>query len=498
MVKSPLMCRTRRDLLVSHWSPWPLFSIPHLAHSLAQLAMTVATVDCKVVHLDMAHNSFDDQYINCGPAMTATLPALKRSDFQKNPLFAQTWAKATAEWQKQGSDSFSLTKDQAIALMVYTMNDMFKKFNKAVREAGRSCQEYQYNFHFKTLHFLLTQALQKLRCPNKCLDVSRGVRNTQFNVKFGDNVRLNQFTSSSMNKSVAEYYGTDTMFEVHTCRGAHIEKFSFNQSEKELLIPPFENFQVAKVTREGKKLQIEHRSTGNSSNHNCEWLRGDILGTTWGDGGTQWEPHQELPPSWGASPGHRGHGSGHWNPLSLEATKVAVVVEATVEGHQDEGHQDKGHQDPQRNGATKASEAIMTTVALLSTVTTVVVIVTMASVATLASMTTRATLGIGTTIVSMAIVLTVTQNVTMHTVTTVFAATTETTSDTTASKATKVTVATTATVATMVTLPSGLGDYTDHGVQIACDGCSDLMAAIAAKVARVAVVAMVAFVVSFL
>ncbi|XP_063012241.1 NAD(P)(+)--arginine ADP-ribosyltransferase 2-like [Melospiza melodia melodia] len=270
--------------------------MPHLAHTLAQLAMTVATVDSKVVPLDMAHNSFDDQYLNCGPAMTATLPALKRSDFQKNPLFAQTWAKATAEWQKQGSDSFSLTKDQAIALMVYTMNDVFKKFNKAVREAGRSCQEYRYNFHFKTLHFLLTQALQKLRCPNECLDVSRGVRNTQFNVKFGDNVRLNQFTSSSMNKSVAKYYGTDTMFEVHTCHGAHIKKFSCNQSEKELLIPPFENFQVAKVTREGKKLQIEHRSTGNSSNHHCEWLRGDILGTTGGDGDTQWEPHRELPP----------------------------------------------------------------------------------------------------------------------------------------------------------------------------------------------------------
>ncbi|XP_074390649.1 NAD(P)(+)--arginine ADP-ribosyltransferase 2-like [Zonotrichia albicollis] len=286
---------------VPHWSLWRLFSMAPLAQTLALLAMTVATADIKVVPLDMAYNSFDDQYLNCGPAMTAALPALKRSDFQKNPLFAQTWAKATAEWQKRGSYSSFLTKDQAIALMVYTMNDVFREFNEAVRSAGRSCQEYWYNFHFKTLHFLLTQALQKLRCPNKCLDVFRGVRNTQFNVKFGDNVRLNQFTSSSLNKMVAEHYGTDTMFEVHTCHGAHIEKFSFNQSEKEVLIPPFETFQVTKVTREGKKVQIVLRSTGNFSNYNCEWLRGDIMGTTWRDGDTQrgWEPHRELPPPWG-------------------------------------------------------------------------------------------------------------------------------------------------------------------------------------------------------
>ncbi|XP_074415234.1 NAD(P)(+)--arginine ADP-ribosyltransferase 2-like [Zonotrichia albicollis] len=247
-----------------------------LAHTLALLAMTVATADIKVVPLDMAHNSFDDQYLNCGAAMTAALPALKSSDFRENKKFSQAWEKATAEWQKRGSYSSFLTKDQAIALMVYTMNDVFREFNEAVRSAGRSCQEYRYNFHFKTLHFLLTQALQKLKCHNKCLDVSRGVK-TQFSVKYGDKVRLSQFTSSSLNKSVAEHYGTDTMFEVHTCLGAHIEKFSFNQSEKEVLIPPFETFEVTKVTREGKKVQIVLRSTGNFSNYNCEWLRGGSL-----------------------------------------------------------------------------------------------------------------------------------------------------------------------------------------------------------------------------
>uniref|UniRef100_A0A8U8C4R1 NAD(P)(+)--arginine ADP-ribosyltransferase n=1 Tax=Geospiza parvula TaxID=87175 RepID=A0A8U8C4R1_GEOPR len=301
---------------------------------LALLAMTVATAAIKVVPLDMAQNSFDDQYLNCGPAMTEALPGL-------NALLHRP-----------------LSPAQAIALMAYTMPDVHKQFNPAVREAGRSRQEYRDKFHFKTLHFLLTQALQKLRRPDECPDVFRGVRTVQFNVTPGDKVRFGQFASSSLDRTVAQGYGTDTMFEVHTCHGADIHNFSFNESEKEVLIPPFETFEVTKVTREGKKVQIEFRSTGNSSKYNCEWLRGDILGTIWGDGDTQdlimapallthltlsshdppdpslcphrWEPPQELTPPWGASPGYHGHGSGHGNPLSHKAPRVTVVLGATV------------------------------------------------------------------------------------------------------------------------------------------------------------------------
>ncbi|CAN8176904.1 unnamed protein product [Coccothraustes coccothraustes] len=120
------------------------------AQILALLTRIVATAAIKEVPLDMAHNSFDDRYLNCGPAMTEALPALNVSEFQENPLFAQAWLKATAEWQKRGSYSSPLTKDQAIALMVYTMKSMYKLFNEAVREAGRTCQEYRHKFHFKT------------------------------------------------------------------------------------------------------------------------------------------------------------------------------------------------------------------------------------------------------------------------------------------------------------------------------------------------------------
>ncbi|NXR90256.1 NRT2 ribosyltransferase, partial [Hypocryptadius cinnamomeus] len=254
---------------------WPHPAMALLARTLALLAMTVATVAIKVVPLDMAQNSFDDQYRGCGHAMTAVLPALNNIEFQKNPHFAKGWAVAQAEWRKQGSPVSPLASPaQAVALMAYTMQHLYKDFNAAVRTAGRSRQEYRNNFHFKTLHFLLTKALMTLRHAQneQCHRVFRGVRDVRFQARRGQRVRFGQFTSTSQRKEIALHFGTDTIFEVHTCHGAAIRQFSMYPWEEEVLIPPFETFKVTKVTRNGKRTRISLRSEGTFSKYNCEWL----------------------------------------------------------------------------------------------------------------------------------------------------------------------------------------------------------------------------------
>ncbi|NXU64563.1 NRT2 ribosyltransferase, partial [Horornis vulcanius] len=253
--------------------------------TLALLAMAMATAAIiEVVPLDMALDSFDDQYWGCAPAMTVALPALNRSEFQKNPLFTEAWPEAVAEWQSRGSPVSPLSsQDQAIALMTFTM-DTYGPFNIAVHTAGRSPQEYRDNFHFKSLHFLLTQALATLRAPLKgqCLDVSLQVCAVLFEARRGDTVRFGQFMIMSLDKATGGGCPEETVFQVHTCHGAGIQSFSQHPEFNWVLIPPFETFEVTQFTQEGGKVQIQLRSTGTSSKYNCEWLKGDTTGDSLG------------------------------------------------------------------------------------------------------------------------------------------------------------------------------------------------------------------------
>ncbi|NXD03855.1 NAR1 ribosyltransferase, partial [Certhia familiaris] len=265
---------------------WPLPSMAPLALCLALLAMAVATVAAETRPLDMSPSSFDDQYRGCVPAMTAALPALNQSEFQNNPVFAKTWAKAVAMWQSRGSPLSPLSPEEAIAIMAYSIDNskLYWEFNAAVRTAGSSRREYRHSFQYNTLHFLLTQAVLKLRDTQgqKCHDVFRGVHDVQFEAQPGDEVRFGQFASSSLDREVAQRYSNDMVFKVHTCHGVDIQEFSDEPHLREVLIPPFETFQVTNVTREGGKIQIQLRSARTYSNYNCEWLRGDNTGDTTG------------------------------------------------------------------------------------------------------------------------------------------------------------------------------------------------------------------------
>ncbi|XP_054495925.2 erythroblast NAD(P)(+)--arginine ADP-ribosyltransferase-like [Agelaius phoeniceus] len=247
-----------------------------LAQTLALLAMAMATTAVNVIPLDMAPDSFDDQYRGCGPAMTAALPALNHSEFEQNKKFAEVWVKAAAEWQRQGPPESPLSPDHNIATMAFAMDGLHSVFNDAVRVAGRSHQEYRDNFHFKTLHFLLTQALARTRdsLQGQCYDVSQKVCGIRFEAQHGDEVRFGHFMPIWMNDETTQCSGQETEFQVHTCKGASVGVKIEDSPVQFILIPPFETFEVIKVTQIGDKAKIQLRSTGTSSKYNCEWLQG--------------------------------------------------------------------------------------------------------------------------------------------------------------------------------------------------------------------------------
>ncbi|XP_063013266.1 erythroblast NAD(P)(+)--arginine ADP-ribosyltransferase-like [Melospiza melodia melodia] len=323
------------------------------ATTLTLLAMAMATMAVDVIPLDMAPDSFDDKYQGCDTKMIAELPALNNSEFQQNPLFAQALLNATAKWRGQKSPVSSLSSPaQAIALMAYTMNELYREFNEAVRTAGRSSQEYRDNFHFKMLHFLLTQALVMLRQAQngQCHNVYLGVCKYRFKAKPSDMVRFGQFSSASQNEKTAQHFGSAMVLQVYAFHGAAIWNFSKYPNEKEVLIPPYETFQVIKVSQEGEKARIQLRSNGNFSNYTCEWLQGGsiprapshlgglLLATTtlavlWGQALSAecgWESPQGHLPPWRTPPGHYSPGTGHWDLLSHKTTTASKVTVVTV------------------------------------------------------------------------------------------------------------------------------------------------------------------------
>ncbi|XP_027321101.3 NAD(P)(+)--arginine ADP-ribosyltransferase 2-like [Anas platyrhynchos] len=223
--------------------------------------------------MDMAQNSFDDQYQDCRCEMKEELIKVNRTEFE-NPLYADTWRKADKRWQKS-IDLQVLRWEYAVAVLAYTYpTSLYLKFNAAVREGGRSREHYLECFHFKTLHFLLTEALHTLRNAqgHRCYNVYRGVRGIRFTARRHQTVRFGQFASASLQGNAAQKFGQDTFFIVYTCYGVPIKLFSFFPREDEVLIPPYEVFKVTKFTRDRDRNVIHLRSHGVRSTYNCALL----------------------------------------------------------------------------------------------------------------------------------------------------------------------------------------------------------------------------------
>ncbi|XP_065586392.1 erythroblast NAD(P)(+)--arginine ADP-ribosyltransferase-like [Cyrtonyx montezumae] len=232
----------------------------------------------KELAMDMAYNTFDDQYRGCSRMMEAELEELNRTEFA-NAVYADGWRNAAMEWRNRWGRAArppALGRDQATAMLAYTTEgNLYHEFNAATRGDGVSRQHYLRSFPFKTLHFLLSRALLTLResQPQRCFHVYRGVKGTRFTAQRGSTVRFGHFTSSSLRKKVAESFGQDTFFSVETCYGVPIKEFSTFPGEDEVLIPPFEHFKVTNVTYDEGRSFIQLRSQGNNSTYNCEFVK---------------------------------------------------------------------------------------------------------------------------------------------------------------------------------------------------------------------------------
>ncbi|XP_022540470.1 NAD(P)(+)--arginine ADP-ribosyltransferase 2-like [Astyanax mexicanus] len=205
--------------------------------------------------LDMAENSVDDSYEGCRDAMEKlVLSKYTKQERKKTPGFAAAWKIALNAKKCSKEETF---KKQCAAIYLYTGNPEINKncsyieFNAATRK-GKAA--YKSNsFQFYTLFFYLTDAVQQLKRKTKgCLTTYR-----RTNAKFPTNVRnktirFGSFTSTSL-KEPPSRFGDKSCFEVETCFGADVTKYSKFPTESEVLVPPYEVFRVTKIKTKDKK-----------------------------------------------------------------------------------------------------------------------------------------------------------------------------------------------------------------------------------------------------
>ncbi|XP_064000127.1 erythroblast NAD(P)(+)--arginine ADP-ribosyltransferase-like [Pogoniulus pusillus] len=229
------------------------------------------------LELDMAPTAFDDQYQGCSKLMEEEVAELNRAELSSDRQYAEAWALAAEEWRsRRGRVPAALVPEQALALLAYTQQGaLHRRFNAAVRQGGRSRGHYLRSFPFKALHFLLSRALAALGAaqPPRCRRVYRGVRGVRFRARPGSAVRFGHFASASTSNGSAAAFGRDSFFCLRTCYGVAVRDFSFYPEEDEVLIPPFESFEVLSVSQAGGTALIELRSRGGHSNYNCEFVK---------------------------------------------------------------------------------------------------------------------------------------------------------------------------------------------------------------------------------
>uniref|UniRef100_A0AAY5KZL1 NAD(P)(+)--arginine ADP-ribosyltransferase n=1 Tax=Esox lucius TaxID=8010 RepID=A0AAY5KZL1_ESOLU len=183
-----------------------------------------------LIYLDMAPDSVDDMYKGCfGEMNDKVLKKYIPEEFKHNS-FKDSW-----KWANNCANS---------AICAYTAGhpEIYIEFNKAVRT---NKTDYSSSFKFHSLHFLLTDALRLLKNNRKedCITSYIRTKDKIF-AKVNQNIQFGMFTSSSTNREINEMFGANSCFVIKTCFGADLNSYSKWPEELEVLIPPYEVFNV--------------------------------------------------------------------------------------------------------------------------------------------------------------------------------------------------------------------------------------------------------------
>ncbi|XP_076848399.1 ecto-ADP-ribosyltransferase 5-like [Brachyhypopomus gauderio] len=209
------------------------------------------TVNEEVRHLDMSPNAVDDTFTKCQDTMmqTVTLDGLLQKEIKTNEMFAEMWRSYYGMCEKQ---IYWGTPYHLAALQNYgnSKEKNRDKFNQMVQTKGSNSTIYKNEFLFKSLHFLLTDAMRLLNNGTRCSCVYYSI-DTFYTAQTRQEVRFGRFLEATTSESIAteliEGEGIGTLFNITSCSAVNIEDYVCRSEEIEQLISPTEVFTVQSI-----------------------------------------------------------------------------------------------------------------------------------------------------------------------------------------------------------------------------------------------------------
>ncbi|XP_013206301.1 ecto-ADP-ribosyltransferase 3 isoform X5 [Microtus ochrogaster] len=245
-------------------------------------AMTLMDIfQVKAEVLDMAENSFDDEYLKCSTRMEIKhVPQLLKEERANHALLETVWGNAEVLWKSrkaQISPPMNFKDPHGIALTAFVteaqaQTPFYHEFNRAVTLMGQSRKDYIYDFPFKAFHFYLVRALQMLRrpCEDSYKEVVYLTRPDTSILEEQTQARLGNFTLAYSAKPPTA--GNEPLLTIYTCYGVDVGRFFEKKRGGVVLIPLSEVFQVSQEgTSNNLLLQSINRTC---SYYECAYLGG--------------------------------------------------------------------------------------------------------------------------------------------------------------------------------------------------------------------------------
>lgn len=223
------------------------------------------------IPLSLSQDSVDDMYYGCTQKMLINVKRHYLPRSTREGLHS-TYTKLCALKAMKEKDVYDpLSWNHFRALCAYTAG-AHGDLNPAVR---RGKESYKTSFEFHALHFLLSDALRLLKLNQRSCFTTYRRSKLLYSGESGQTIRFGSFASSSLNKDLRQF-GRRTCFEIRTCFGAYLKSYSeFDSDEDEVLIPPYEMFNIVSVDSSGEsdlRCEVVYKleTAGVYSSLNCQ------------------------------------------------------------------------------------------------------------------------------------------------------------------------------------------------------------------------------------